>query len=65
MGPRARYLGPDVPDLELIWQDPIPKVDHKLISETDIKNLKAKILGSGLSVPELVRTSLGISCQLP
>ena len=57
MGPRARYLGADVPDLELIWQDPIPEVDHDLISEQDASKLKTKILESGLTVPELVRTA--------
>ena len=54
MGPRARYLGPEVPKEELIWQDPIPAVDHKLIDEKDIAELKTKILASGLSVSELV-----------
>ena len=57
MGPRSRYLGPEVPAEELIWQDPIPAVDHKLIDETDIASLKAKILASGLSVSELVSTA--------
>jgi len=57
MGPRARYLGPEVPAEELIWQDPIPAVDHKLISKQDIAFLKEKILASGLSVPELVSTA--------
>ena len=57
MGPRARYIGADVPDLEMIWQDPIPEVDHDLISESDAKQLKAEILESGLTVPELVRTA--------
>ncbi len=57
MGPRARYLGTDVPHLELIWQDPIPEVDHKLISEQDANQLKTKILESGLTVPELVRAA--------
>lgn len=57
MGPRARYLGPDVPEEELIWQDPIPAVDHKLIDENDIAVLKSKVLGSGLSVSELVSTA--------
>lgn len=57
MGPRARYLGPDVPQEELLWQDPIPAIDHVLIDEKDIKALKAKILGSGLSVSELVSTA--------
>ena len=54
MGPRARYLGPEVPAEELIWQDPIPAVDHKLIDAADTASLKGKILVSGLSVPELV-----------
>ncbi len=57
MGPRARYLGPEVPAEELIWQDPIPAVDHKLINEKDIASLKGKILASGLSVSELVATA--------
>jgi len=54
MGPRARYLGPEVPNEELIWQDPIPPVNHKLIDEKDIASLKNKILASGLTVSELV-----------
>jgi catalase-peroxidase len=57
MGPRARYLGPEVPAEELIWQDPIPAVDHELINAQDIANLKAKILASGLSISELVSTA--------
>ncbi len=57
MGPRSRYLGPEVPDEELLWQDPVPKVDHELIGEKDIAELKAKILASGLSIPELVSTA--------
>ena len=57
MGPRSRYLGPDVPAEELIWQDPIPAVDHKLIDAKDIATLKGKILASGLSVSELVSTA--------
>ncbi|MBW9266564.1 MAG: catalase/peroxidase HPI [Candidatus Thiodiazotropha sp. (ex. Lucinisca nassula)] len=57
MGPRARYLGPEVPDEELIWQDPIPPVDHALIDEDDIAGLKRQILDSGLSVAELVSTA--------
>ena len=57
MGPRARYLGPEVPKEELIWQDPVPKVDHKLIDNTDISALKKKILSSGLNVSELVSTA--------
>ncbi|WP_395375987.1 catalase/peroxidase HPI [Marinicella sp. W31] len=59
MGPRANYLGKEVPKEKLVWQDPVPVVDHKLISSSDVKNLKAKILQSGLSVPELVRTAWG------
>mgnify|MGYP000867223061 CR=1 FL=1 len=57
MGPRARYLGPEVPAEELIWQDPIPAVDHKLIDAQDITSLKGKILASGLSIPEMVSTA--------
>jgi len=57
MGPRTRFLGPEVPKEELIWQDPIPAVDHKLINESDIKALKGKILDSGLSISELVSTA--------
>jgi catalase-peroxidase len=57
MGPRSRYLGPEVPAEELIWQDPVPAVDHELIDEQDIANLKAKILASGLSISELVSTA--------
>ncbi len=57
MGPRARYLGPEVPQEELIWQDPIPEVDYKLIGEKEIAALKAKILASKLSVAQLVSTA--------
>jgi catalase-peroxidase len=57
MGPRARYLGPDVPAEELIWQDPIPAVNHPLVNEQDIAALKAKILASGLPVRDLVSTA--------
>jgi len=57
MGPRTRYLGPEVPAEELIWQDPIPAVNHELIDEKDIASLKGKILASGLSVSELVSTT--------
>jgi catalase-peroxidase len=57
MGPRERYLGPDVPQEELIWQDPIPAVNHALIDENDIAALKANILASGLTVSELVSTA--------
>ncbi|CAN7583047.1 catalase/peroxidase HPI [Variovorax sp. LjRoot130] len=57
MGPRSRYLGPEVPAEELIWQDPIPKVDHPLIDDKDIAALKTKVLASGLSVSDLVLTA--------
>ncbi|MFZ0663667.1 MAG: catalase/peroxidase HPI [Acidobacteriaceae bacterium] len=57
MGPRARYLGPEVPAEELLWQDPVPAVDHKLIDEQDIAALKGKLLASGLPVSQLVSTA--------
>lgn len=57
MGPRARYVGAEVPKEELLWQDPVPAVDHKLINAKDIAKLKSKILASKLSIPELVRTA--------
>ena len=57
MGPRSRYLGPEVPAEVLIWQDPIPAVDHKLVDEKDIAALKEKVKASGLSVSELVKTA--------
>ncbi|WP_370682434.1 catalase/peroxidase HPI [Comamonas sp. GB3 AK4-5] len=57
MGPRSRYLGPEVPKEELIWQDPIPAVKHPLVNASDVAALKAKVLGSGLSVQELVGTA--------
>ena len=57
MGPRSRYLGPLVPEEVLIWQDPVPDVDHELIGDQDIANLKAKVLASGLSVSQLVSTA--------
>jgi catalase-peroxidase len=57
MGPRSRYLGPEVPAEELIWQDPLPAVDHALIDEKDIAALKAEVLASGLTVSELVSTA--------
>ncbi len=57
MGPRSRYLGPEVPKEELIWEDPIPAVDHPLIDDADVAALKAKVLASGLSVSELVGTA--------
>ncbi|MFZ4738875.1 MAG: catalase/peroxidase HPI [Bradymonadia bacterium] len=57
LGPRARYLGAEVPKDVLAWQDPVPAVDHKLIDKKDVTALKAKILASGLTVPQLVRTA--------
>jgi catalase-peroxidase len=57
MGPRARYLGKLVPNEVLIWQDPIPAVDHAMVDENDIAALKARVLGSGLSIAQLVRTA--------
>jgi len=57
LGPRARYLGTEVPSEEFVWQDPIPAVEHDLIDESQIASLKAAILDSGLSIPELVRTA--------
>ncbi len=57
MGPRARYIGAEVPSEELIWQDPVPRVNHKLVDAKDIAALKTKVLASGLTVPELVRTA--------
>jgi catalase-peroxidase len=57
MGPRARYLGPLVPQEVLIWQDPVPAVDHALVDASDVAALKARVLASGLSIPQLVRTA--------
>jgi catalase-peroxidase len=57
MGPRSRYLGPEVPDEDLIWQDPVPAVDHELIDAQDIENLKKMILDAGLTVSQLVSTA--------
>ena len=57
MGPRSRFLGPEVPEEELIWQDPVPAVDHELVDAQDIAALKGKILDAGLSIPELVYTA--------
>ena len=57
MGPRARYLGPEAPKEVLIWQDPVPAVNHALVNATDIETLKAKLLASGLSIQELVSTA--------
>ena len=56
MGPHARLLGPEVAP-EQLWQDPVPAVDHPLVNDADVANLKSKILDSGLTVPELVRTA--------
>jgi len=57
MGPKSRYLGPEVPEEDLIWQDPVPAVDHTLINEKDIAELKAKALDSGLTIGQLVSTA--------
>jgi len=57
LGPRARYLGPEVPDRDFLWQDPLPELNHPVISEADAARLKAEILASGLSVSELVRVA--------
>src|SRR3569833_2713098 len=57
MGPRSRYLGPEEPNEELLWQDPIPAVDHPLIDDQDATTLKIQVLASGLGVPELVATA--------
>src|ERR1700740_29093 len=57
LGPRSRYLGPLVPEEQLIWQDPVPAVDHELVNEKDIEALKAKVLASGLSISQLVSTA--------
>ena len=59
MGPKARYLGPEVPAEDLIWQDPVPAVDHALVDAADVAALKAKVLASGLSVQDLVTTAWG------
>jgi catalase-peroxidase len=57
MGPRSRYLGPEIPAEDLIWQDPLPAVDYELIDEQDIKDLKSRILATGLSISELISTA--------
>ncbi|WP_324274250.1 peroxidase family protein [Blastococcus brunescens] len=57
MGPKSRYLGPDVPAEDLIWQDPVPAVDHELVGEADVADLKQRLLASGLTVPQLVHTA--------
>src|ERR1700739_3595089 len=64
MGPRARYLGPEVPAEELLWQDPVPRVDHPLVNGQDIAALKQKILASGLSVSELVSAAWALASTL-
>ena len=65
MGPRARYLGPEVPGEELIWQDPVPAVTHELVDERDVAELKARILASGLSVSAAGLDRLGFRLDLP
>ncbi len=65
MGPRARYLGPEVPKEELLWQDPVPAVDHALIDDKDAAALKGKILASGLTVSQLVSDRVGVGIHLP
>ena len=65
MGPRVRYLGPLVPQETLIWQDPVPAVDHPLIDDADIAALKAKILASGLTVSATRLDGLGVGLDLP
>ena len=65
MGPKSRYLGEEVPAEDLIWQDPVPAVDHPIVDAADIDALKAKILDSGLSVQELVRTAWASASNLP
>ena len=57
LGPRARYVGPLVPDEDLLWQDPVPAVDHELVGEAEVADLKARVLASGLSVSQLVATA--------
>jgi catalase-peroxidase len=57
MGPKSRYLGPEVPEEDFVWQDPVPAVDHELVNEKDVSVLKGKVLDSGLSIPELVITA--------
>lgn len=63
MGPKSRYLGSLVPKEDMIWQDPIPAVDYELVDATDIANLKAKVLESGLTTPELIRTAWGAAAS--
>jgi len=63
MGPKTRYLGPEVPSADLLWQDPIPEPDHRLVGEADVAALKAAVLDSGLSVQELVRVAWGAAAS--
>jgi catalase-peroxidase len=63
LGPRSRYLGPEIPREDLIWQDPLPRVDAPLVDGKDVANLKARILASGLTAPELVRTAWASSAS--
>jgi catalase-peroxidase len=63
LGPRARYLGPEVPAEELIWQDPVPAVDYELVTDGDVRALKARVLDSGISASELVRTAWGAAAS--
>ncbi|URK88438.1 hypothetical protein LP421_14715 [Rhizobium sp. RCAM05350] len=65
MGPKVRYLGPEVPSEDLIWQDPVPPISHVLIDAADIAGLKEKILASGLSVPQLVSTAWASASTFP
>ncbi len=62
MGPRSRYVGSEVPDEQMIWQDPIPDVDHDLVNQQDIDSLKSKLLDSGLSISDLVTTAWSSAC---
>ncbi len=64
-GPRVRYLGPEVPAEELIWQDPVPKVSHVLVDAQDLLALKQKISASGLGISQLVFDGLGIGLHVP
>jgi len=65
MGPRSRYLGPEAPKEVLIWQDPVPAVDHPLIDNADVATLKAKVLAAGLTVSELVGTAWTSASTFP